>query len=234
MNWGQNEMGRTILKRTADRPEAKSLLDEVPILHFCRMQHRAHPDIMNWPSRRVYQGMVQHGPGTTVPTDVSRTVDEFFEPLRRYFKGDRQRYRMGINIEESEAQGWDTDTSLWNSGEVALVKQIVGALLSFEPKQPGTRRLITADIKVITAYSGERKALSNDLTMDEEVHPGCAGVALETIFSSQGKEAPITIFTLVRFDRERISDVGFLKKLENLNVASTRAKNMSITVGCFH
>ena len=232
-NWGQTEMGRTVFKRTAERPEAKSLLNEVPILHFFRMQHRSHPDIMTWASQRVYQSMVEHGPTTTVPTDVSRTVDEFFEPLRRYFKGDRQRYRMGINIEETEAQRWDTDTSLWNRGEVALVKQLVNALLSFEPKEPNTRRLKASDIKVITAYSGQKKALSSDLMRDDELHPECGSVAVETISSSQGKEAAITIFTLVRFDLERTSDVGFLKKIENLNVALTRAKNMSITVGCF-
>jgi hypothetical protein len=232
-NWGETEMSRTIFKRLADMPEVKCIADDIPELHFFNEQHRSHPDIMAWPSNRVYKGLVEHGPSTTVPSDVSRTLDEFFRPCRQYFEGDRQRYRIGINIEESEATQWGSDTSMWNESEVQLVLQVTNALLRFEPKDPGTRRLTAEDFKVITAYSGQRKAITSFLLSTEDLHPECGDVPIETISSAQGKEAPITIFTLVRYDREKIAQVGFLKKIENLNVAMTRAQKMSVVVGAF-
>lgn len=94
-----------------------------------------------------------------------------------------------------------------------------------------TRRIVASDLLVGTSYRSQLKGLQESLK-DVSLHPDRRRVEVRTIFGMQGREASIVLFSLVQ-NNDTSYDVGFMGDGRNLNVASTRAKKLSVTVGKF-
>lgn len=73
-NSAAHEMEKTVFYRYK-KGQGNSVVrpDLQPHLFFFSVQHRSHPDIMEWSSEMFYNGRIEHGPSTTMPTDISRT-----------------------------------------------------------------------------------------------------------------------------------------------------------------
>jgi superfamily I DNA and/or RNA helicase len=265
-NSAAREMGKTIFDRYAiGQVNSTVRTDRQPHLHFFSMQHRSHPEIMDWASETIYGRRIVHGHSTTTPTDVSRTIDEIFQHTRGYFKrdpvqaveavkgqkarGDKpavkavkavkadpgrdgQSYRMGVNVKSTPSTTIGSDTSPQNLGEVNFVQWFVDAILRYKPIGPGTRPIVASDILVETPYGSQREALRESLK-DPKLHPECKYVEVCSLFGIQGREANIVIFSMVQNNNDDAAQIGFLKDRKNLNVASTRAKKFSLTIGNF-
>jgi hypothetical protein len=261
---GQNSASRELRKTVFDR-YAKGAgsgtvrVDLQPELFRFDVQHRSHPEIMDWASNAIYGGRIQHGPDTKTPTNISRTIDEYLQRTVEYFKRDAVLavsgvsgqeakdgrpavkavtvrngtcYRMGVNVNTTASAPVGNDTSPRNMGEVDFITEFLHDLFSFMPKGPATRPLVALDILVETPYSAQRTALREALK-DPKLHPQCRHVDVCSLAGVQGREASVVIFSMVQNNEEEAHNVGILKVGRNLNVASTRAKKLSVTVGNF-
>jgi superfamily I DNA and/or RNA helicase len=138
---------------------------------------------------------------------------------------------MGVNVNTTASAPVGNDTSPRNMGEVDFITEFLHDLFSFMPKRPATRPLAALDILVETPYSSQRTALREALK-DPKLHPQCRLVDVCSLAGVQGREAGVVIFSMVQ-NNEEAHNVGILKVGRNLNVASTRAKKLSVTVGSF-
>ena len=118
-----------------------------------------------------------------------------------------------------------------NVGEIELVTWLVNDLLSYRPTGPGTRRIVASDLLIMTGYRSQLTGLQESLK-DISLHSECRRVDVRTISGVQGREADIVFFSLVQ-NNDTGHEVGFMRDGRNLNVASTRAKKLSVTVGNF-
>lgn len=112
----------------------------------------------------------------------------------------------------SEQEG----TSLFNCGEISIVKKYVGNMLR---DGINGKRVTMKDIGIISPYASQREKL-------RQVYP--SGVEIGTVEYFQGREKLIVIVTSVR---SKTPTVGFLKNEKRLNVALTRAKALLIVIG---
>lgn len=206
--------------------------DQKPPIHYVQKQYRSHPDIMDWPAQYVYNGRMVHAECTWEDTNVSRTVDEFFINSRDYFEGHRQRYRIGIDVGKTASRAYGNDSSPWNEAECEVVVRLVDQMLRFKATGPKTRQLTAADFIVMSPYSGQRNAIRKALGR-VSLHPEAKVVAVSTVANVQGREALIGFNSLVRYDPDRPAELGFIYHQYQLNVAATRPKKLSITVGSF-
>ncbi|KAM0714457.1 hypothetical protein Q7P37_010244 [Cladosporium fusiforme] len=112
------------------------------------------------------KNMPKMSSSTTEPTAVSCTVNDFFNPLRKHFEGDHQRYRIGVDVVLSEFETAEGDTSPFNREEAKLVVCLLDRMLRFQPESPDTRRLRAHGISVVTPHSAQRtNIIRNDSRM---------------------------------------------------------------------
>jgi hypothetical protein len=138
---------------------------------------------------------------------------------------------MGVNVNSTPSGAIGTDFSMRNVGEIQFVKWLVNELLSYRPTGPGTRRIVASDLLIVTGYRSQLTGLQESLK-DVSLHPECRRVEVRTVSGVQGREADIVFFPLVQ-NNNTGHEVGFMRDGRNLNVASTRARKLSVTVGNF-
>lgn len=119
-----------------------------------------------------------------------------------------------INCNETEKfSREDGKRSIYNQGEVEIVKKLVNAYRNLS--------LTDKNMLLITPYSIQKK----QLTIALRSH----GITAKTIDGAQGQEADIVILSFVRSNPK--GNIGFLTDEKRFNVAITRAKQKLIIVG---
>lgn len=180
-------------------PESFSLLN---------VQYRMHEAIMEFSNRLFYENKLLAHP-TVAHRSLGFSEDKF--PPFLFID------TAGTGFEE---QMNPESRSLFNEGEIGLVKQILSELLevSEEGKIPS--------VAVIAPYREQVLKLQEELFSDiifKQLF------SIDTIDSFQGQERDVVIISLVR-SNER-GEIGFLQDYRRMNVAMTRAKKCLIMIG---
>lgn len=107
-------------------------------------------------------------------------------------------------------------TSLYNDGDIHIVKKYVYSLLH---EGINGKKVTARDIGIISPYAAQREKLKETFKM---------GVEIGTVEYFQGREKLVVIVSTVR---SKTPTIGFLKNEKRLNVALTRAKALLIVIG---
>ncbi len=194
------ELGVTLFDRLKDRlPRSLQCL--------LRVQYRMHEAIMDFPSRRFYEGRLQADdsvrahkvcelPGVA-QTDLTSVPFVFVDT-------------SGTGYEESLDE---TLQSRENEGEALLAKRIVESLL-----EAGLR---PSALAVLSPYRAQVRKLRSLLRVE--------GLEIGTVDGFQGREKEATVVSLVRSNSK--GEVGFLSDTRRMNVALTRARRLLIVLG---
>lgn len=180
-------------------PETFSLLN---------VQYRMHEAIMEFSNRWFYdKKLLAH------PTVAQRSLGFSEDKFPPFLFIDT----AGTGFEE---QMNPESRSLFNDGEIGLIKQILSELLevSEEGKIPS--------VAVITPYREQALKLQGEFFSDDVLKQL---FSIDTIDSFQGQERDVVIISLVR-SNER-GEIGFLQDYRRMNVAMTRAKKCLIMIG---
>lgn len=180
-------------------PESFSLLD---------VQYRMHEHIMQFSNRWFYEHKLLAHP--TVAKRSLGFADDRFPPFL-FIDTAGTGFEEQLNVETQ---------SLFNEGEMELVKMILNELLeaSTEGKIPS--------IAVIAPYREQVIKLQQVLYKQSYYKQL---LSIDTIDSFQGQERDVVIISLVR-SNER-GEIGFLQDYRRMNVAMTRAKKCLIMLG---
>lgn len=180
-------------------PESFSLLN---------VQYRMHEAIMEFSNRWFYENKLLAHP-TVAQRSLGFSEDKF--PPFLFID------TAGTGFEE---QMNPESRSLFNEGEIGLVKQILSELLevSEEGKIPS--------VAVIAPYREQVLKLQEEIFSDTVFKQL---FSIDTIDSFQGQERDVVIISLVR-SNER-GEIGFLQDYRRMNVAMTRAKKCLIMIG---
>lgn len=180
-------------------PESFSLLN---------VQYRMHQAIMEFSNRWFYQNKL-----LAYPTVAQRSLGFSEDKFPPFLFIDT----AGTGFEE---QMNPESRSLFNEGEIGLVKQILSELLevSEEGKIPS--------VAVIAPYREQVLKLQEELFSDTVFKHL---FSIDTIDSFQGQERDVVIISLVRSNDR--GEIGFLQDYRRMNVAMTRAKKCLIMIG---
>lgn len=180
-------------------PESFSLLN---------VQYRMHEAIMEFSNRWFYENKLLAHP-TVAHRSLGFSEDKF--PPFLFID------TAGTGFEE---QMNPESRSLFNEGEIGLVKQILSELLevSEEGKIPS--------VAVIAPYREQVLKLQEEFFSNNVFKQL---FSIDTIDSFQGQERDVVIISLVR-SNER-GEIGFLQDYRRMNVAMTRAKKCLIMIG---
>lgn len=179
---------------------------------FLDTQYRAHPMLMEFSARNIYDGKLLHGvQGSERP-----------RPNGIPWPGlDCPAMFMESNVEE-HLEG----ESKANTAEALRIKDLVQGVLD-----RGEVSLV--NIGVITPYKGQvrvlRKLLHDPRALLVPQDQGVSQLEIASVDNFQGREKEIIIFSAVRCNHAGI--VGFLSDWRRLNVMVTRARRALVVVG---
>lgn len=204
--------------------------------HYLGTQYRMHPDI-SMTSGLMYNDLADAA--CTRDWDALQvTCNEFFARFRPAWNG---RLRMAIDVgnrdpmKVSEKHG--NTSSYHNVFEARLVVDLTLALLAFTPTSPHGRKIVPADIKIVTPEIGQRAIIIQMLQQavpraarDTNYFPLLPEVWTTEI--SRSCEAEIQLISLTKRDHEDPLDVRIIAKT-SLSVLFSRAKKRQIVFGNF-
>ncbi|XP_074601682.1 DNA-binding protein SMUBP-2-like [Brevipalpus obovatus] len=168
------------------------------------VQYRMHEDLMEWPSKMFYKGLLKAHESV-----AKSTLDEI-----SYFFGASTLVFIdtgGCDMHETESID---NFSCANEHEAKLVSYYVRLLVVNGVDQKS--------IGVITPYKLQVKVISTKL---EEF----SDVVVKSIDGFQGREKDVIVLSMVRSNNQ--GEVGFLQDMKRLNVATTRAKKHLAIIG---
>jgi uncharacterized protein len=116
----------------------------------------------------------------------------------------------------------------WSTEEADAVVRAVKALVGrqWTESSGAERKLGYGDILVVTPFNDQIAEIDAALAA-----AGITGILVGTVDKFQGREAPITIYSLASSSAETAPHgMEFLYQLNRLNVATSRARSMSIVV----
>ncbi|MFN8524176.1 MAG: AAA domain-containing protein [Chloroflexota bacterium] len=181
---------------------------------FLEEQNRMHPSIAGLISEVFYEGRLRSGPRAP-----RRQADVPLFPAPVTWVD-----TQGLHgLREARGRG----TSLMNVPEARLVTTIVRHVLSSAPAG--------YDVGVIAAYAEQTALLRRLLRERGPSGPLAREVAAErhlevdTVDAFEGREKDVIIVSLVRSNRRR--DIGFLRLMQRINVALSRARRLLVVVG---
>lgn len=183
------------LYKTLEHPStAKTMLE---------IQYRFTAELGRFPSQEFYEGRLRSG-----LTDSRRILSRLSEQTTFPWPTNSDTGiiipTVFVNCSSEEDMG---SMSKSNSGQVDLVKQIVGLLTTGD-----------LDVTVLSPYTRQIQGLRHVVE-----------VPCSTIDAFQGREADIIVFSTVRSNAE--GDIGFLDDERRLNVLWTRARLGLVVVG---
>lgn len=188
--------------------------------------YRSHPDILEFPNQRFYEGKLKATANEIVRTSFCRWE---YLPTKGFpviFYG-----VAGVNEREASSP------SIFNRAEVQVLIDYVKKLLQTNGKR-GLGTISPSDIGIIAPYRKQvqkiRQALDKvrkDLRLKD-----LSGLKVGTVEEFQGQERRVIIVSTVRSHQSQtMSDekfnLGFVKNDKRFNVAMTRAKALLIVVG---
>ncbi len=205
---GERGLGFTLFERLHEvlGPKSKVRLER---------QYRMHEHIMNFSSRKFYEGALVADPLVAghLLKDLSNVKTEGFDETPVIFLD-----TAGLGYEEEIEDGTE---SRYNSEEAKLVMTELKRLIK-AGVPPG-------EIAIISPYSAQVKLLTG-MIMGEKSEPGdLASLEIDSVDAFQGREKEAVILSLVRSNRE--GQLGFLTDTRRMNVAMTRAKRKLIMIG---
>lgn len=221
-------------------------------IQMLQVQHRMHPDLAEFPSKRFYDGRLASAVSTAVIEPVKSTL----------LSASRQRLLfVDHNGRESisrSALGMST-VSLQNHAEMVLLLHLIVDVLICNQGKAGDGAVSGEQIGVITPYAAqarlisrvlrpatdgdaqrpERRAIEGKLIKAGVVLTELDKIEVNTVDGFQGREKDVIFFSAVRCQTQNTgtSDsywsplVGFLADERRLNVALTRAKRACFVLG---
>jgi ATP-dependent RNA/DNA helicase IGHMBP2 len=174
------------------------------VLTELREQHRMHEQIMEYPSRELYQGHLRAHPR-----------------VRDHLLGDLPGVQSAlppVRFIDTAGKGFEDEAgedgeSRRNPREAALVAREVEALLS--------SGVAPAQVSVIAPYSAQVQTLRALLPH--------ADMEIDTVDGFQGRENEAVVVSLTRSNAA--GEVGFLADVRRMNVAITRARRHLLVLG---
>lgn len=117
-------------------------------------------------------------------------------------------------------------TSHYNELEVKVIERIL-TRMDFDI-QHGKWKGQQRSIAVLTGYGEQRRRLQMAIDTSKHRWSSFSQIFVNVVDAFQGREADVTIFSVTRSD---VKGLGFLKELERINVALSRAKERLVIVG---
>ncbi|QKX58553.1 uncharacterized protein TRUGW13939_05678 [Talaromyces rugulosus] len=204
------QLAPTLISENSGNPEAsyakRSLMERLQKTGYpCAMLHnnyRCHPDILDMFNRLTYDGQLQAAATNSHPERVGKVWTSFAQ---------------------AAAEKPLKSSSLENRGQVKMAFDFLKALYSHQTANQ--ERILPSDVMLISPYKAHRKAVAE---MAKEHHVNFNENV--TIDTSQGQEAEIAIYMLVR-PSWNPHEVGIVADKRRLNVALSRAKRLLIVIG---
>ena len=195
---------RTLMERVAKgKPEAVSLL---------RIQYRMHEDIMRFPSRWFYHGLLEAAPEVRhrgildldTPIDwIDTTGRDFKEQFVGETFGRINRDEANLLLQELEA----------------YIRRIGGQRILDE----------RIDFGIISPYKAQVQYLRARIRGNAALRPYRDLMTVNTVDGFQGQERDVIFISLVRANED--GQIGFLGDLRRMNVAITRARMKLVILG---
>ena len=206
-------LGSTLFDRLA-RAETTVMLEQ---------QHRMHVDIMNFPSRSMYEGKL-YASIAVVNHRLEDLDDVKPDPLRpkplwlidtagKDWLEERTDFEPGGSLNTMPA--FQIDPSTFNTSNAERVAAEARRLLS--------RGLPPTEIAIIAAYSAQARHLRELLRAER-----AQGLEIGTVDGFQGREKEAVIVDLVRSNDT--GEIGFLSNTRRMNVALTRARRFLLVI----
>lgn len=200
----------TLFERCMDIPGISVMLNT---------QYRMHEWIMNYSSKKFYQGNLQ--------ADVS--------VKGHLLSVDPAHYLLNVPVEFIDTAGCGyteimnpESLSIANPEEAQLLLKHLKLLLQQHAlAHPTEKKPVT--IGVISPYKEQVQHLSNLIQEDEELKTFAAHIAIKTVDGFQGQEKDIIYISLVRSNEQM--EIGFLNDIRRMNVALTRARKKLVVIG---
>ncbi|KAI7552580.1 hypothetical protein KC331_g1789 [Hortaea werneckii] len=230
-NEGYETLRRPLLATLLDTEGIHRANDEKYAVRMLIYQYRMHRDISDWSNHQFYQAKLVAAPNTVAPNEIRSAIDDFFAPTREYFEGDRQRYRMAINV-DGKSRPWKNSTSPSNVEEAEVLCRLISAMLDFQREFAWERTFHPEDMMIVTPYTGQKR-LIREMLLRDDMHPAARYVRVWTTNTCQGHEAVIVFVSLTSADPDDCSTKGFIWRKEQLNVELTRAKIFCCILGSF-
>ncbi|KAI5479920.1 DNA helicase [Pseudohyphozyma bogoriensis] len=182
-------------------------------------QYRFNDKIMEFPSKRMYDGELVSGEGVggrrlgdlVVDVEGGGGEDELGEEVVFI---DTAGSAMYERLPDAASGKLDAESKS-NENEAALVVKYVESLIA--------AKILPSAIAIISPYNAQVQLLGS------LIHPTYPEIEIGSIDGFQGREQEVVIISLVRSNEE--GEVGFLKDDRRLNVAMTRPKRQLVVVG---
>lgn len=191
----------------------KHLTEHLPYeLHkVLKSQHRMLPEIGDLISECFYDGQLKSFPRAPDPALASTL------PKPVIWKStSRAPNRASRTV----------GTSHYNELEVKVIERIL-TRMDFDI-QHGKWKGQQRSIAVLTGYGEQRRRLQMAIDTSKHRWSSFSRIFVNVVDAFQGREADVTIFSITRSD---VKGLGFLKELERINVALSRAKERLVIVG---
>jgi uncharacterized protein len=175
---------------------------------FISETRRLHPDLCAFTSEVFYDGKLHPMPGLE----------------RQAISGSDELSGSGLRARLINHQG----NASWSPEEAEAVVACAGALIGRAwTDQAGTVRDVgVGDILVVTPFNDQIAEIEDSLEK-----AGITGILVGTVDKFQGREAPVTIYSLASSSAEDAPrGMEFLYQLNRLNVATSRARCISVLV----
>ena len=195
---------QTLMERVAKgKPEAVSLL---------RIQYRMHEDIMRFPSRWFYHGLLEAAPEVRHRgiLDLDTPID-WIDTTGRDFKEQFVGETFGrINRDEADLLLQELE---------AYIRRIGGQRILDE----------RIDFGIISPYKAQVQYLRARIRGNATLRPYRDLMTVNTVDGFQGQERDVIFISLVRANED--GQIGFLGDLRRMNVAITRARMKLVILG---
>lgn len=183
-----------------------------PELHkVLKSQHRMLPEIGNLVSECFYDGQLTSFPRRPLAALVAAL------PKPVIWKStSRAPNRASKKV----------GTSHYNEFEVKIIEQFLSRL-DFEIRH-GKGKGDQISVAVLTGYSEQKRRLQTAINTNQHRWRSYSHIFVNVVDAFQGREADMTVFSVTRSEAQ---GMGFLKEMERINVALSRAKEQLVIVG---
>lgn len=184
------------------------------------VQYRMADDIMQFPNREFYDGLLQSDPGVKYRGILD------WDTAVEWVEGPGEGPPFRFPFEEGETLASD-GLSRINPAEAELALQTLHDYI----ERIGKDRILyeRLDIGIISPYKGQVHLLRKMLRKDSYWKPLRHLISINTVDGFQGQERDIILISMVRQNEQ--GQVGFLADLRRMNVAITRARMKLIIIG---
>ncbi len=178
---------------------------------FLERTWRMHPRITRFTSELFYEDRLDVEPGNE----------------RQLLAGSGLLDGEGIRfVAVTHAERDDTDSEEEAGAVASMVDQLLSARATWTDRAGLDHALTQADVLVVAPYNDHRVAVEEAL-----VARGYPGVRVGTVEKFQGQQAPISIYTMASSSADDAPrGMEFLYSLNRLNVATSRAKCLTVVV----